>query len=210
MDQELETTSFITLPQLAYVFGEGGFAKEVKWLITDTPSWNFVGFIGEKDEDAFEEELKDDYKLAVIGIGDPSIIHKIAARFVHKTTLSWPNIIHPTALGDWNNIDMGFGNIICARNIFTTDIKIGVQNIFNLNSTYGHDVVIGNHCVINPGCNISGGVTLEGHNSIGTGVKILPNITIGWQATIGAGAVVTKDVPQYEIWVGVPAKKLGS
>lgn len=26
---------------------------------------------------------------------------------------------------------------------------------------------------------------------------------------IGAGAVVNKEVPEYEIWAGVPAKKIG-
>lgn len=44
---------------------------------------------------------------------------------------------------------------------------------------------------------------------IGSGVNILRNITIGDGAIIGAGAVVTHDIPPYEIWAGVPAKKVG-
>jgi UDP-2-acetamido-3-amino-2,3-dideoxy-glucuronate N-acetyltransferase len=43
---------------------------------------------------------------------------------------------------------------------------------------------------------------------IGANATILPGITIGKNAMIGAGAVVTKDVPDGEIWVGNPAKKL--
>ena len=31
---------------------------------------------------------------------------------------------------------------------------------------------------------------------------------IGDNASIGAGAVVLKDVPSNEVWVGIPAKKL--
>ncbi len=194
-----------------WVFGSGGFAREVEWLIKDISSnWNFVKFIEQEDEDSFIYRLATNNIIhyAVIGIGNPELIHKVMVKFNEFQNLQWPNLIHPTAQGDWNNIDRGFGNIICAGNIFTTDISIGVQNIFNLNSTFGHDTVIGNHCVINPGCNISGGVMLEGHNLIGTGVKILPNLRIGWGATIGAGAVVTKDVPEKELWVGVPAKRL--
>lgn len=38
---------------------------------------------------------------------------------------------------------------------------------------------------------------------------ILPGITIGTGAVIAAGAVVTKDVPPFEVWGGVPARKIG-
>ncbi len=41
---------------------------------------------------------------------------------------------------------------------------------------------------------------------IGTRAIILPGIRIGKGAIIGAGAVVTKDVPEYAIVGGVPAK----
>ena len=41
---------------------------------------------------------------------------------------------------------------------------------------------------------------------IGTRVIILPGVTIGKGAIIGAGAVVTKDVPEYAVVAGVPAK----
>lgn len=38
---------------------------------------------------------------------------------------------------------------------------------------------------------------------------VLPGVTIGENAVIGAGAVVTKDVPAFEVWGGVPARKMG-
>jgi acetyltransferase-like isoleucine patch superfamily enzyme len=43
---------------------------------------------------------------------------------------------------------------------------------------------------------------------IGSGVGVLPGIIIGENSIIGSGAVVTKNVPPKEIWVGSPAKKL--
>lgn len=42
--------------------------------------------------------------------------------------------------------------------------------------------------------------------SIGAGATILPGVTIGAEAMIGAGAVVTKDVPPRELWIGNPAR----
>lgn len=44
---------------------------------------------------------------------------------------------------------------------------------------------------------------------IGVGATILYGVTIGQHATIGAGAVVTRDIPQYAIAVGVPARVVG-
>ena len=44
---------------------------------------------------------------------------------------------------------------------------------------------------------------------LGVNSVVMPGITIGKGAVVGAGAVATKDVPDYEIWAGVPAKKIG-
>ena len=41
---------------------------------------------------------------------------------------------------------------------------------------------------------------------IGANAIVLKGITIGDGAILGAGSVVTKDIPPYEIWAGVPAK----
>lgn len=41
---------------------------------------------------------------------------------------------------------------------------------------------------------------------IGANVTILPHVTIGKRAVIGAGSVVTKDVPDGEVWIGNPAR----
>ena len=44
---------------------------------------------------------------------------------------------------------------------------------------------------------------------IGTGSIILMGVTIGEGAVVAAGAVVVRSIPAYEIWGGVPAKKIG-
>jgi UDP-2-acetamido-3-amino-2,3-dideoxy-glucuronate N-acetyltransferase len=45
--------------------------------------------------------------------------------------------------------------------------------------------------------------------SIGANATIVCGITIGHFAFIGAGAVVTKDVPDYALMIGVPARQAG-
>lgn len=44
---------------------------------------------------------------------------------------------------------------------------------------------------------------------IGAGCYILKGVTIGEHSIIGAGSVVTKSVPDREIWAGNPAKYIG-
>lgn len=43
---------------------------------------------------------------------------------------------------------------------------------------------------------------------IGAGVIVMPGVTIGERAIVGAGSVVTKDVPDDTIVVGIPAKEM--
>jgi len=45
--------------------------------------------------------------------------------------------------------------------------------------------------------------------AIGSNVTIMAGITIGEHSLVGAGAVVTRDVPDYAIVVGVPARVVG-
>jgi UDP-2-acetamido-3-amino-2,3-dideoxy-glucuronate N-acetyltransferase len=45
--------------------------------------------------------------------------------------------------------------------------------------------------------------------SIGSGAVILCGVTVGKKALVGAGAVVTHNVPDYAIAVGVPARVVG-
>ena len=51
-------------------------------------------------------------------------------------------------------------------------------------------------------------ITVKKGVYVGAGSIILPGIIIGENAVVGAGSVVTKDVPQNTVVVGVPAKKL--
>jgi maltose O-acetyltransferase len=43
---------------------------------------------------------------------------------------------------------------------------------------------------------------------LGARVIVLPGVTIGDNAVVGAGAVVTKDIPAGQRWVGIPARSV--
>jgi sugar O-acyltransferase (sialic acid O-acetyltransferase NeuD family) len=184
-----------------YVLGDGGFAKEVRQLMLDCGAKN-IAMLGKNDE---VKILKDDF--ALLGVGTPEIKIKIVSDLRQKIGLpKFINVCHPTSIV--GNTNFGKGNIVCAGTIFTVDVQVNDFNAFNLNCTVGHGCKIGSYNQINPGTNISGGVTIGDRCLIGTGVQILEDLNICSDVIIGAGAVVSKDIVQAGIYVGIPARKI--
>jgi len=116
-------------------------------------------------------------------------------------------------------------------------IHIGANFFKPSNITIGHDTIIGDHCFMDGRAplkignhvgiasqvliyndehdinspdygNSFGPVEIGDYVFIGPRAIILPNIKIGKGAIVAAGAIVTKDIPEFEIWGGVPAKKI--
>lgn len=55
-----------------------------------------------------------------------------------------------------------------------------------------------------------GNIEIADNCNISWDVTIMPNVRIGKNCIIACGAVVTKDIPDNEIWGGVPAKRIES
>ena len=49
-------------------------------------------------------------------------------------------------------------------------------------------------------------VILKAGCSVGANVTLLPGVTVGAGSMIGAGSVVTRDIPDNELWLGNPAR----
>lgn len=66
------------------------------------------------------------------------------------------------------------------------------------------------HDINDPGFRTEGGHVIVGDRAyIGARAIILPGVHVGYGAVIAAGSVVTKDIPDYGIVGGVPAKLIG-
>ena len=93
-----------------------------------------------------------------------------------------------------------------AGTIITNSIKIGRGVLINLSCTIGHDCIIGDFVELSPNVSISGHCKIGNLTSIGTGAIVIPKVNIGKNCIIGAGTVVTKDVPDNCVVVGLPGK----
>jgi maltose O-acetyltransferase len=56
---------------------------------------------------------------------------------------------------------------------------------------------------------IYGNVTIEDYAWIGARAMILPGVRIGKGSVLGAASTATKDVPDYSVYAGSPAKEIG-
>lgn len=77
------------------------------------------------------------------------------------------------------------------------------------NPRFGGDLDVGENVIDFPEDKLRAPITIGNDVWIGYRAIIMDGVTIGDGAIIAAGAIVTKDVPSYEIWGGVPAKPIG-
>ncbi|RKY00761.1 hypothetical protein DRP77_10865 [Candidatus Poribacteria bacterium] len=148
--------------------------------------------------------ISDGCRLDVKGEGDTGI-------YIGDDVIIGANVILRSRFGGTirigDNVSIGDNCLIAARK---TSVEIG------------RDVMIGAYCYIMGGGAHSfertdipmikqpfqpaRGVLIEEDVWIGGGVKILDGVTIGKGSVIGAGAVVTRDIPELCVAVGVPAQ----
>ena len=110
--------------------------------------------------------------------------------------------IHPKAkIGKNLFIDHGMG------------VVIGETSEIGDNVTIYHMVTLGG---ISPSIdsndqrNVKRHPTLKNNVVVGSGAQVLGPVIVGENAKIGANAVVTKDVPENAVMVGIPAKNIGA
>lgn len=71
-----------------------------------------------------------------------------------------------------------------------------------------HGVIIGPNTIVVAGTVIGGSVYIGSNCYLGMGCLIKNGVRIGNNVTIGMGAVVLRDIPDGETWIGNPARKL--
>jgi acetyltransferase-like isoleucine patch superfamily enzyme len=141
-------------------------------------------------------------------VGDNVWRHYLSQKFEKIGGVNKTYISKEARVGNYNHISPK-GVIILADAHITNDIVIDEGVIFYLRAGIGHYSHLHPYCLISGGCNTSS-VDIGAYATVGINVGIKPSTQIGKFSMLGTGAVIVKDVDEYAVMVGNPAKKIST
>jgi sugar O-acyltransferase (sialic acid O-acetyltransferase NeuD family) len=185
------------------------------------PEWEVAGFLNDFEKgktiirypvlggtDDISKFLKEDYHFmfAVHMIGrnvkSDQLFRKMdipldrLATVVHKSAFIADSVIAEP------------GVFIMANAYIGPMTRIGFGTFIMSNALVGHHTAIGPLCQLSLGSVTGSYVTIGRASNVALGAKVLERIKIGDYAVAGANALITKDIPDYEMHTGSPAKFL--
>lgn len=206
-------------PKALFIFGAGSFMRCIKhliertslvmgvqyWIVDKCNSMQSKFFISEND---FKKRVSEPFYFNV-AVADVRLRSRIVADCLSLGGI--PLSLISDDFIQYDDVTIGDGAIICAKNMATTSVQVGKYFHGNIYSYIEHDCIIGNFVTFSPRVSCNGYVHISDHVFIGAGAVIRNGVAgkplvIGQGATIGMGAVVTKSVPDFSTVVGNPAK----
>lgn len=200
-----------------YIYGAGGHGKVVLeaaisnnyfikgFFDDDTNKWNsnIFGYPVFGDISFLDCQNKEEIRI-IVAIGDNRLRYSKVSEFTQKR-LRFQSVIHKQAIiSSFSTI--GQGSMVIAGAIVNIGTCIGHHVIINTGATVDHDCTISDFVHVAPGVHLGGEVQVGEGTLVGIGSVVKPGVNIGSWSIIGAGAVVTQDIPDRSVAVGVPAR----
>lgn len=200
------------------IIGSGGHAKSIIDVVERQGTYRIVGLIdaiprhvlgypvvcNEAGLGRVVKELRIDG--ALIAIGDNSVRALVSERVKALCpTLQFATAIHPASSIARDTV-IGPGTVVMAGAVINACSRIGRHCIINTNACVDHDCELADCVSLGPGVITGGECKIGPYAAIGLGAKLIHRIKIGGDTVIGAGALVNKDIAEFAVAYGVPAK----
>lgn len=197
------------------LIGNGGHSKVIQAMIYRTKGYLLAGILDQSIENyhqknnVFYDNTDNlasyiDKYLFVIAIGNDNVRKSM----IDNNNLSeddFTSIIDTTAIIA-PDVVIGNGTVVMPGVVINPGTSIGKHSIINTRAVVEHDNTIGDFVHISPNATLTGTVTIKDFVHVGASATVIPNKTIFQNSIIGAGTVVTEDIEQNSLAVGVPAK----
>lgn len=201
------------------IVGAKGFAKEILEIVhqnkllenlvfyddvsKDLPNVlfnRFPVFTKLKQAEIFFSTIDNRFTM---GLGNPVLRKELSNKFISIGGVLTSTVSKEASIGSYD-VHIGEGVNILRGSIISNGVRIGKGCLIYFNSIITHDCIIKNFVEISPAAQILGRVQIGDYTQIGSNATILPDVKIGSNVIIGAGAVVTKNIPDNCVVVGVP------
>jgi sugar O-acyltransferase (sialic acid O-acetyltransferase NeuD family) len=206
------------------IVGAGGFAREtaqaVRAINAVHPTWELAGFLD--DDQALQgasfggtpvvgliDSAVDSDAAVVVCTGRPDNYFS-RRRIVERLGLPadrYATVVHPSCAVSADT-SIGSGSVLLAGVVTTAAVEIGDHVAVMPQAVITHDDVIGDYATVASGVRLGGGVDVGTGAYIGSGALVREAISVGEWSLIGMGSVVLSPVPDHEVWVGAPARRL--
>jgi sugar O-acyltransferase (sialic acid O-acetyltransferase NeuD family) len=205
------------------IVGSSGHAKVIIDIIEKESKFKIIGLldrfrkVGEETLGyriiGGEEQLpgfinKYDLKGGIVAIGDNYARYKAAENIMRIV----PGFVLISAIHPGANISkyikIGEGTVIMAGSSINSGSVIGRGCILNTNSSLDHDSVMEDYSSLAPNSATGGNVHINSFSAICIGATIKHGVNIGKHSVVGAGSVVLKDIGNYKVAFGIPAREI--
>lgn len=203
------------------IIGAGDLGRQIAHYIVQDTAMEIVGFfddtkvagsqvdgiavLGAVDAvaDAFSSG-KFEALILAIGYHHLDVKRALFKKFNH---IPFASFVHASAWVD-PSAEIHAGVVIFPGCVIDKNAVVNANVLVNIHCTISHDSVIGAHSFLSPRVAIAGFCKIGEQCTLGINSTIIDSLTVASDTQVGAGAVVTKDILQKGLYVGVPAKQI--
>lgn len=142
----------------------------------------------------------------MVAVGNNLERHYLSRKFESLGGVNDSYVSNHARIGKYTEVHPK-GVLLMADAHITNDVVIDEGVVFYLRSGVGHGTRLAPYALVSGG-SIASAVQVGAYTTIGINIGVRPNIRIGSHAFIGIGSILTKDVEDYAVMFGNPAKKI--
>jgi acetyltransferase EpsM len=121
----------------------------------------------------------------------------------------WGTVRHPlSAIA--SDVEIGSGSFVASFVTVQPGARIGRFVGLRAGANIGHNAVVEDHAYVGPNATICGNAVLRRAGHLGPNAVILDKKVVGSFAVVGIAAAVTKDVEDFAVVMGNPARRVGA
>ena len=118
----------------------------------------------------------------------------------------YATVVHPAVRVPAGCV-VGTGSILLEGVVLTADVRVGSHVVAMPAVTLTHDDLVEDYATLCAGVSLGGGVRVGQASYLGMNSCVREGVAIGRDAVLGMGAALVEDLPDGEVWVGVPARR---